>query len=586
MKTKKTTKERKRKFNWILAGLILSVLLGISSASLGAGNTWTQKTDMPTARSCLSTSVANGKIYAIGGRSASSAPLTTVEEYDPSTDTWTTKANMPTARICHGACVVEGKIYVIGGGPRILGAGSSTVEQYDPETDTWMRKANMPTARFVLSASVVNGKIYAIGGKPAHNVTPLKTVEEYDPATDTWTRKAPMPTARFGLSTCVVDGKIYAIGGDPGSYVGLPTVEEYDPTTDTWTRKADMLTAREFLSVSVLNGRIYAIGGASNLYGAGLSMVDEYDPATDTWTRKSDMMPTPRVLLSSSVVNNQIYTIGGSLSYPWNGISTVEQYTPNTLVVDFNGDGIVDGADISMMVEYWHTNEPFYDIAPPPFGDGIVDVQDLVLLSEHLFEDYRLVAHWALDEAEGIIAADSVSENGYSDGIVIGDPVWQPAGGQVNGALQLDGVDDCVITNDILDPAESPFSVFVWVKGGAPGQAILSQVGAANWLCTDSVEGYLITELKKDSDRFKGNPLSSEAFINDGNWHRIGFVWDGSYRHLYVDGVEVANDAEPLSGLNDAYGGLYIGTGKAMETGTYFSGLIDDIRIYNRAVSP
>jgi len=53
-------------------------------------------------------------------------------------------------------------------------------------------------------------------------------------------------------------------------------------------------------------------------------------------------------------------------------------------VVDFNGDGIVDGLDICMMVDFWHTDEPLYDIAPMPFGDGIVDVKDLVLLSEYL----------------------------------------------------------------------------------------------------------------------------------------------------------------------------------------------------------
>ena len=37
-----------------------------------------------------------------------------------------------------------------------------------------------------------------------------------------------------------------------------------------------------------------------------------------------------------------------------------------------------------MMVDHWHTDEPLYDIAPMPFGDGIVDVKDLVLLAEHL----------------------------------------------------------------------------------------------------------------------------------------------------------------------------------------------------------
>jgi hypothetical protein len=235
-----------------------------------------------------------------------------------------------------------------------------------------------------------------------------------------------------------------------------------------------------------------------------------------------------------------------------------------------------------MMVEYWHTNEPFYDIAPPPFGDGIVDVQDLVLLSEHLFEDYRLVAHWALDEAEGIIAVDSVSENGYSDGIVIGDPAWQPTGGQVNGALQLDGVDDFVIVSPVLNPAEGPFSVFAWIKGSAPGQAVISQQGGANWLSTDPSGGYLMTEVKGPGR--SAGPLLSETTITDGQWHRIGFVWDGSNRTLCVDGVVVAEDTQ--DNLESSSNGLYIGTGKAMEPGTYFSGLIDDIRIYNRAVSP
>ena len=53
-------------------------------------------------------------------------------------------------------------------------------------------------------------------------------------------------------------------------------------------------------------------------------------------------------------------------------------------VVDFNADGFVDSVDVCMMLDYWHTDEPLYDIAPMPFGDGIVDVKDLVLLAKHL----------------------------------------------------------------------------------------------------------------------------------------------------------------------------------------------------------
>ncbi len=55
-------------------------------------------------------------------------------------------------------------------------------------------------------------------------------------------------------------------------------------------------------------------------------------------------------------------------------------------VVDLNGDGTVDCADMCIMVDYWGTDEPLCDIGPMPWGDGVVDVDDLVILAEHLFE--------------------------------------------------------------------------------------------------------------------------------------------------------------------------------------------------------
>ena len=72
---------------------------------------------------------------------------------------------------------------------------------------------------------------------------------------------------------------------------------------------------------------------------------------------------------------------------------------------------------------YWDTDEPLCNIAPPPFGDDIVDVGDLKVLAEHLFEESGLVAHWKLDETESNIAYDSARTN---DADVLGDPAWQP----------------------------------------------------------------------------------------------------------------------------------------------------------------
>jgi hypothetical protein len=250
-------------------------------------------------------------------------------------------------------------------------------------------------------------------------------------------------------------------------------------------------------------------------------------------------------------------------------------------IVDLNGDGIVDASDMCAIVDYWGTDEQLCDIGPMPWGDGIVDVHDLIVLAEHLFEDVNdmtLVAHWALDETEGMIAADSAGDN---DATVVGGTTWQPSSGLIDGALKLNGVDGCLIAGPVLNPAGGSFSIVAWIKGDVPGQVFVSQQAAANWLSTD-VQGRLKTELSGTGQ--DSNPLQSHTVITDGDWHRIGFVWDGSYRSLYVDSVVVANDTQP--DLEGSQNSIYIGVGKDYATGTFFSGLIDDVRIYNRVVNP
>jgi hypothetical protein len=171
------------------------------------------------------------------------------------------------------------------------------------------------------------------------------------------------------------------------------------------------------------------------------------------------------------------------------------------------------------------------------------------------------------------------------DGILYGEPLWQPAGGQVDGALAFDGTDDYVSTFPVLNPADGPFSVFAWVKGGAPGQAIISQTGGANWLLADPSEGKLQTGLSRPAGgRYVPQPLISEFIITDGNWHRVGLTWDGSDKILYADGAEVARDTH--AGLENSEGGLYIGASRNLDAASFFSGLTDDVRIYDRAITP
>jgi hypothetical protein len=249
-------------------------------------------------------------------------------------------------------------------------------------------------------------------------------------------------------------------------------------------------------------------------------------------------------------------------------------------IVDFNGDGQVDGKDVFILAAHGGYNRPSCDIGPTPLGDGVVDYEDFKVLAGYIgkeIEDPTLVAHWALDEAEGAVAYDSVGDN---DGTVLGVPAWRPEGGQVSGALEFDGTTFCVV-DPVLNPSDGPFSVLAWVKGGAPGQAIVSQQASAAWLVLDASEGRFASELSIDQD---GYPLRSSTAITDGDWHRVGFTWDGSACLLYLDDVLVAEAAE--DGLAGSTAGLVIGCGPMMATGTRFTGLIDDVRIYRRAVKP
>ena len=291
----------------------------------GEKGKWAKRADMLTARYGLSSSVVDGKIYAIGGWDAVGKITSIVEAYNPMTNTWTRRADMPTARYALSTAVVNGKIYAIGGSPdgKIV---LSTVEEYDPMTDTWTKKADMPTARYTLSTAVVNGKIYAIGGwRP--NAVILPTVEEYDVVIDKWTKKIDMPTARMVLSSVAVNGKIYAIGGMT-PWVFTSAVEEYNPMTNKWKRKTDMPTPRAGLSTIEIDGKIYAIGGLTEA-GLPLSTVEKYNPTTDEWEKRANML-TARSDLATSVVKGKIYAIGGTTGFGGARLSTVEEYDPES----------------------------------------------------------------------------------------------------------------------------------------------------------------------------------------------------------------------------------------------------------------
>ncbi len=80
--------------------------------------------------------------------------------------------------------------------------------------------------------------------------------------------------------------------------------------------------------------------------------------------------------------------------------------------------------------------------------------------------------------------------------------------------------------------------------------------------------------------------INNSVYYDADQWHHVGLVYnfDELKRCLYVDGAEVAKDTDFVGGLL-VDGGLYFGAGKTLDTSSFFSGLIDDIRIYDEALS-
>ena len=313
---------------------------------------WPQKADMPTARSCFSTSVVDAKIFAIGGRvllerdEFGDTELSTVEMYDPETDTWERKANMPTARSGVSVSVVDGKIYAIGGETiKKIAYHKSwtnetkelpTVEMYDPVTDTWTQKADMPTPRKTKTC-IVDGKIYAIGGSgfdlTSNNHWQLAAVEVYDPTTDAWAKAKSMNHTRYDAALSVVNGEIYAMGGtgwpliEDQSNSYLSSVEVFNPETNRWQERTEMIVPKAGHAASVIDGKIYVTGGYlwKDKEFKHLSTIEIYDPTTDRWTQEPDML-MGKSGHASEVIDGQIYIFGGNSDVAQGPLTSVEVY--------------------------------------------------------------------------------------------------------------------------------------------------------------------------------------------------------------------------------------------------------------------
>jgi N-acetylneuraminic acid mutarotase len=151
--------------------------------------TWEQLADAPRKRDHFQVAVADGKLYAVGGRRSSQATgevfqltIPEVDVYDVATNTWTPlppSGDLPTERAGTTTVSVGGHIIVLGGESGSQEPAHAEVEALNPETGTWQTLAPMNTGRHGTQAIVHEGHLYIAAGSRTRGATEINSHERF-----------------------------------------------------------------------------------------------------------------------------------------------------------------------------------------------------------------------------------------------------------------------------------------------------------------------------------------------------------------------------------------------------------------------
>jgi hypothetical protein len=196
--------------------------------------------------------------------------------------------------------------------------------------------------------------------------------------------------------------------------------------------------------------------------------------------------------------------------------------------------------------------------------------------------DPSLVGWWKLDDGQGTVAVDS---SGYgNDGDIMGNPQWIE--GVLGGAMDFDG------DGDYID------------CGGNPMFGDMDEITVSAWLTIRSTTTQWMAAFAKGESAWRLGNVSYDPRFHFGitiwnapdassidgattvalnEWHHAAGIFDGDSINVYVDGLFDAsnNTTEPL-GTN----ALHVFIAENPEArGRYWDGKIDDVRVYNRALT-
>ncbi|OQA82534.1 MAG: Laminin G domain protein [Microgenomates group bacterium ADurb.Bin238] len=205
-----------------------------------------------------------------------------------------------------------------------------------------------------------------------------------------------------------------------------------------------------------------------------------------------------------------------------------------------------------------------------------------------------LVSHWSFDELSGQTAYDKVGNNHTTLGADTNpgsdDPTWKTASEcKTNGCLEFDGSDDHTYKNSISPTLSSTLSICAYIKTSSTNKYILQlNRSPSNYFYEFilQINGYGKLQFWDYSNSNYGFNLnqSSNTAINDNTWKHICFVKSGTTGKYYING-QLDNQTTAASdityGSND-----FVIEKNYRDNSLYFSGLIDEVKIYSSALTP
>jgi hypothetical protein len=209
-----------------------------------------------------------------------------------------------------------------------------------------------------------------------------------------------------------------------------------------------------------------------------------------------------------------------------------------------------------------------------------------VLITNPIYNETGLVLSLHFNEGSGTVAYDSSGNN--NNGNLVNGPTW--VDGKFGKALSFDGNDDYM--QIISGGGLNTFTISLWIKTNESRASPIfwqrptifgksnggSGSGDFGIITNNGYIGFWSGLVSGDASY-----LSSTTRINDNNWHHIVVSNDGSHARLYVDGRFEASLPTGFALNNEPF--WIGGKGGSESPGFYHSGIIDEVRFYNRALS-